>query len=409
MNVSRALDLISILTGLIGSLLNALLFYVIGRNTTIDKKCALVYQNLAAVDIFNCFVIPMCYLSVKGHGYNFDLHNKSDSILYLLFGGTIEVPYMLLILLSVARVMIFKNPRLYANKMSILSLKVVMLACWILAIGSGVGIWLCFLLSGTARRNHLLNLMKIQGVSTIVLIIGCIALITTSLAMLNTLTSSINDKAVDKIGNKAADKVGNKADDKVCESRSGTHVYENKPHIIISDETSDRQRIINETLPPPPSVPILHSTNNILKEISSARRTLSYFFVSVLIWSSFPFVFALSFSVCGPDYNSTLPVCQVLQNPILSDPKLSYAITLLFLCGLSIANAVILLRQRSFKNVIYSLRIFKPRCSGEQAVIPVVGSDNVLRANKDATPLSFYGSPEDTMRTPGTEEKTGRS
>lgn len=319
MNLSELLGIIAITAGLLGAVLNALLFWVINKNRSIDKKCALVYQNLAAVDIFNCFVIPLCYLSIKGHIYDYNPKEPSNSILYLLFGGTVNIPYMMLILLSVARVMIFKYQMSYNRQLRLLYIKILCLACWILAIGSGVGIWLCCLLTGTAKQESLVNLLKVQSSATQILVIASITLIFSSLVMLHQLTFEAN-----------------------------------KNNVRTSPESADVEQ------------QFLSTQSALIKELASARRTFSYFLVSVLIWSSFPFSCGLSFSLCGPNFNSTSSSCKLLQARILADPKLSYAITQVSLCGMSIANSVILLRQKSFKSVLIALWTHHLRCNIER-------------------------------------------
>ena len=319
MDASKMLGTATIVAGLLGAVLNTLLFWVINGNNSIDKKCALLYQNLAAVDIFNCFVIPLCDLSLKGHGYDSDLKEISNSILYLLFGGTVNIPYLMLILLSVARVMIFKYQMSYTHGLRMLYLRILCLACWILTIGSGVGIWLCYLLTGTAEHKILVNLMKFQSVSTQILILVSIALIITSLVLLNTLIYEANHR-----------------------NYSG-------PRTSVVDTLTETE---------------FHTTHSVLlKELSSANRTFNYFLVSIVCCSFFPFTVGLSFSFCGPNFNSTATFCKPLQVKELTDPKLSYAITLLSLCGMSIANSIILLRQKSFKSVLYNnLCIFRMGC-----------------------------------------------
>ena len=314
MDASKLLGIIAIATGLLGAVLNSLLYWVINRNRSIDKKCALVYQNLAAVDIFNCFVIPLCYLTLKGHRYDYNPTETSNSILYLLFGGTVNIPYLMLILLSVARVMIFKYQMSYTRRLRLLYLRILCLACWVLSIGSGVGIWLCCLLTGTAKYNVLINLMKVQTVATQILVVMSIALIVTSLVLLHTLIHEAN-----------------------------------------KDNNSGPSTSMTES-------PFLTTHHILLKELSSARRTFSYFLVSVIICSSFPFTFGLTFSLCGPNFNSTSTTCKILQVKEVVDPKFSYAITLLSLCGMSIANSIILLRQKSFKSVLCNMRIVRQRC-----------------------------------------------
>ena len=66
------LDVVGIVIGQIGTVLNALLFWVVGQNRRIDKKISFIYRNLAAADIFNSLVIPLCYLGVSGGGYILD-------------------------------------------------------------------------------------------------------------------------------------------------------------------------------------------------------------------------------------------------------------------------------------------------------------------------------------------------
>lgn len=316
MNTGEVLGIIAIVAGLLGAVLNALLFWVINKNRSIDKKCALVYQNLAAVDIFNCFVIPLCYLSIKGHIYDYNPKEPSNSILYLLFGGTVNIPYMMLILLSVARVMIFKYQMSYTRRLRLTYIRILCLACWVLAIGSGVGIWLCCLLTGTAKQENLMNLLKVQSSATQILVIASIALIMASLVMLHQLIFEAN---------------------------------KNNASTIPESAEVEQQFISTESA--------------LIKELSSARRTFSYFLASVLIWSSFPFICGLSFSLCGPNFNSTSFSCRHLQARVLSDPKLSYAITLVSLCGMSIANSIILLRQKSFKSVLTDLWKYHLRCN----------------------------------------------
>jgi hypothetical protein len=336
MDVYEVLGTVAIATGLLGAALNALLFWVINKNRSLDKKCALLYQNLAAVDIFNCFVIPLCYLSLKGHRYDYDPKETTNSILYLLFGGTVNIPYLILILLSVARVMIFKYQMSYNYKLNLLYLRILCLACWVLAIGSGVGIWLCCLLTGTAEHNILVNLMKVQSSATQILVIATIALIFTSLVMLQTLiTEAFNS-----------------------DSRGPT----------TSEEDSRYHA----------------SQENFLRELCLARRTFSYFLVSVIVWSSFPFAFGLSFSLCGPNFNLTTTSCRTLQVKGLADPKLSYAITLLSLCGMSIANSIILLRQKSFKNVLCHICTFHLRSMKGERNGNATRSES-YRINRDTT------------------------
>ena len=304
--MTKILDIFAILTGLFGTFLNALLFWVIGRNRSIDKKCALLYKNLAAVDIINCFVIPICYFSISGHGYN-SLDTYGNSVLYLIFGGIINIPYVMLILLSLVRVMIFKYKLFYERKVHLAYIRALCVGSWVLSFGAGVGVWICScsIMVKKASRDVLIGLMKLQSVVCTGLIICSALLITTSLFLLQ--------------------KLINKAD------------------------RSEGSRTVSEGS-------ITKPQNNVLvKELFSARRTFLYFLVSVVVWSSYPLAFSLSFTLCGPYYNSTSPQCQILQARGLADPKISYALGLLFLCGMSIANSIILLRQKSFKNVLLDL------------------------------------------------------
>ena len=101
-------DTIAIVFGVAGTLLNGLLFLVLTRNSSIERKCCVLYKHLAGVDIINSLVIPLCYLTLDGHGYQIDVaDSKINGVLYLLFGATINIPYVMLILLSLARVLIF--------------------------------------------------------------------------------------------------------------------------------------------------------------------------------------------------------------------------------------------------------------------------------------------------------------
>ena len=310
MDINAAIDSLSILVALFGILLNLLLFWVIHRNQSVDRKCAYLYKNLAVVDIVNCIVIPVCYFKVTGHGFNC-LESPTNSILYLLFGGTVNIPYIILILLSIARVMIFKYQVLYKQKIRLRYVRALCIICWILAIGTGTGIWIGFLLSDTVDFNVLIALMKIDSMITLVLIVISVALIVTGLFLLHRLIGK-------------TDKINRGSNTSTPES-----------------PTTESRLVRNKML--------------LFRELFSARRTLLYFLISVIVWSSYPFIFAVSFTLCGPYYNSTQTHCDLLQGKWLADPKKSYALDLLFLCGMSIANSAILLRQKSFKNAILDL------------------------------------------------------
>ncbi|KAL5270924.1 hypothetical protein ACHWQZ_G001547 [Mnemiopsis leidyi] len=310
MDIGGTIDALSILVALFGIFLNLLLLWVIHRNQSVEKKSAFLYKNLALVDIFNCIIIPVCYFNVTGHDFNC-LESHKNSILYLLFGGTVNIPYIILILLSIARVMIFKYQVHYKQKVRLSYVRALCIISWILAVGTGTGIWIGFLLGGSMDFNVLIALMKAQSLINLVLIVVCIALVLIGLLMLHQL--------IGKAG--------------VMNPGSQTSIPE-------SPTTESR---------------LVKNKMSLYRELVSARRTLLYFLVSAIVWSSYPFVFAVSFTLCGPYYNSTLSHCDLLQGKWLADPKKSYALDLLFLCGMSIANSVILLRQKSFKNAILDL------------------------------------------------------
>ena len=306
MEASEVIDITAIITGLFGAFLNAILFWIVTKNQSIDKKCTNVYQNLAAIDIFNCLVIPICYLTAKGHGYSIDVEHPRNGMMYLLFGCTINIPYLMLILLSVARIFMFKFPMVYMNKINLIHFKIACAACWIISIGSGTGIWLCYLLSGYAKVEILIDLLKFESIVTKILVIATIAFFATILIFLQ---KKIVTVSKDHVGSVTAD-------------MEETYLIKAPPHTI-------------------------------LKDLSSAKITFSYFLVSVTVWSAFPFAFSLTFVLCGPYYNTTTAFCNHIKGMAgFSDPKLSYAIMLLSLCGMSIVNSIILMRQKSFLNIL---------------------------------------------------------
>ena len=320
MHPDNILDIVAIVVGLIGAVLNGILLWAINKNTSVEKKCAAIYRNLAVVDIFNCLVIPLCFLSLTGHSYEIDdLALEKNGILYLLFGSTVNIPYLMLILLSIARVMIFRYQLFYSQVMKLMIVRIMCILCWLIPIGGGLGIWMCFLLSENANVDILIDLMKIQGVLTISTIITTLLLISLTLIFINQMIQTT--KNVD------------------CTTQA-----------IINSEASftESQSI---------------TTKQILRrELNSAKLTFSLFLLTIFIFSLYPTSFALAFTICGPYFNSTMPVCGPLQKEVFSDPKRSYAITLLSLCGMSIFNSIILLRRKSFRYTIKQLWICRLTC-----------------------------------------------
>ena len=113
MQPSKILDYAAITVGLAGTTLNLLLLWALDKNRSLNKKAVVIYQNLAAVDTFNCMMIPLCYLTVKQNGYHFTNNDAKNGILYLLIGGSINIPYMMLILLALCRIMLFRHQILH--------------------------------------------------------------------------------------------------------------------------------------------------------------------------------------------------------------------------------------------------------------------------------------------------------
>jgi hypothetical protein len=325
MDVSTILDILAILAALFGIILNILLFWVICTNRSIDLKCTILYKNLAVADIFNCIVIPTCYFNITGKGFNC-LESHTNSILYLLFGGAVNIPYATLILLSVVRVMILKYQVFYTRRLRSLHLKVLCVMCWLIFICTGSGIWVGFILAGSVDFDVLIGIMRAQSVVTLTLITTCLALIISTLVSLHQLISNVNDR--------------NYSD----------------PNTALTASVTESQFVKNNKI--------------LVDELYSVRRTFLYFLVSVIVWSSYPFTFSLSFTVCGPYYNSTATTCQLLQVKGLADPKTSYAWALLFLCGMSTANSVILLQQKSFKSVLLDLWVSIRGTCSETVTVP---------------------------------------
>ena len=310
----NTVELIAIIIGLAGTLFNVILLWVIYRNRSIDRKCASIYKNIAVVDIFNCLIIPLCFLSLNESGYSIDLTSSKNTILYLLFGATVNIPYMLLILLSIARVMIFRHQIFYSRIIQSVLVRILCVLCWFLPIGGGLGIWFCFLLSGTATGNILIYLLKVQGLVTFLLIITTLLLISVTLALINQMISS------------------NKG--------------EFRPLLVTGQSFMESSQVTE-------------SKQILERELKSAQRTFSLFLLTILVFSLYPFAFSFSFLACGPYYNSTESVCKPLQRKFFSEPKRSYAITLISLCGMSLFNSLILLRQKSFLLTMKQIWIFR--------------------------------------------------
>ena len=321
MHPDKILDIVAISVGLIGAVLNGILLWVINKNTSVEKKCAAIYRNLAVVDIFNCLVIPLSALSLTGHSYVIDdLSSGTNGILYLLFGSTASIPYMMLILLSIARVMIFRYQLFYSQVMKLMIVRIMCILCWLIPIGGGLGIWMCFLLSEKVTINILIDLMKIQAALMILTIITTLVLISLTLILINQMIQTT------KNDNWTAQAIRN-SETALTESQSVT-------------------------------------TKKVLeRELNSAKLTFSLFLLTIFIFCLYPTSFALAFTICGPYFNSTLPVCGPFQKKdVFSDPKRSYAITLLSLCGMSIFNSIILLRQKSFRYTMKQLWIYRLIC-----------------------------------------------
>ena len=315
----KPIDIIAIIIGLVGTILNGILFWVIKRNGSIDKKCAFIYKNLAMVDIFNCLVIPSCFLIIKGTGYTIDLNSVSNSILYLLFGAMIDIPYLLLILLSIARVMIFRKQIFYSQVIQMVFVRVLCILCWLIPIAVSLGIWSCYLLKGNATTDILIYLLKMQATTMLTLIIITLFLISLTLALIKVMIRA------------------------TCEHNWISPVLVNAELSSDTLETSNFRQVIQ-------------------RELKSANRTFCFFLINILVCSSYPAVFSFSFFECGPYYESKKPICVPFEKPIFSNPRDSYAYTLISLCGMSIINSIILLQQKSFFVILKQLWIFRIRC-----------------------------------------------
>ena len=193
MDEDDKIDIVAIVVGLIGVVLNGILLWVIKNNTNVEKKCAAIYQNLAIVDILNCLVIPLCFFVLKGHSYEIDPKLKNNGIVYLIFGSTVNIPYLMLILLSIARVMIFRHQLFYSQVMKLMRIRILCILCWCIPIGGGLGIWMCFLLSENSKVNILIYLMKIQSGLTISTIITTLLLISLTLIFINKMIEKTNN------------------------------------------------------------------------------------------------------------------------------------------------------------------------------------------------------------------------
>ena len=288
-------EICAIVFGVLGALLNAFLFWVISNNISIDKKCKIIYKNLTIIDFFNCLVIPICYFSLEGHGYDIEL-NLRNGIVYLLFGGTINLPYMLLILLSIVRILVFRHRIFYSQRLHYRTVYAICVLIWCCGIIAPVVVWVIDLLfhhHGNKTQTHLLyHLLRYNSWLSLVLIITTLLIMTFTCFRISTLNLSTNDTT----------------------------------------------QLLRMSL--------------LQTELRSVVVTFFYFIISVTVWSFYPFLFSLTFSLCGPDFQVRSSYCNKFGNAFFADPKLSYALMSLSLCFLSISNCFVLLSQRSFTATI---------------------------------------------------------
>ena len=270
-------DIIAIIIALVGTILNGILFWVIKRNRSIDKKCAFVYKNLALVDILNCLVLT---------GYTLHFHPVISIILYLLFGTTIEVTYLLLILLSIARVMIFRKQIFYSQVIQMVHVRVLCISCWLIPIGISLGILSCILLEIFQYKfdTHaiLIYLVKMQGITMPALIIITLFLISLTLALIKVMIRATH------------------------EDNWISQVLANAESSSESSEASNFRQVLQ-------------------RELKSANRTFCFFLINTLVCSSFPAVFSFYFLECGQYYETKKTIiCAQLETQIFSNLRYSY-------------------------------------------------------------------------------------
>ena len=234
------------------------------------------------------------------------------------------------------------------------------MTCWLVAIGSGAGIWMCYLLNGDLDAGALIGLLKFESVLTNTLIIVAFILLLLCVVFTRGLLRALE------------------SDQEAGKGKISVNCQDFPPSSTIDREAE----------------PILKK--NISVELKSVRTSFILFFSSITVFSAFPFAFSTAFVACGPFYNSTTMYCELLQNKVFSDPKHSYAAMQVSLCGMSIANAAILLRQKSFKVVLRYLvssisRFFKRNKvdeSAQQGIQVIVCNDglaNCFTTKKDIT------------------------
>lgn len=312
----KVVETSAIVVGFAGTLLNGMLFWVISRNTGVDRKCCVIYKNLAAIDCFNCLVIPLIYFSIDTKSYALNQYNIKNGILYLLFGATVNIPYILLIMLGVARILIFQHRNFYSNRIKTGYVSIACTMIWVIGIGAPVGLWLLYLAVTTETdiRNHaqiLRNFLQFQAVLLVLMIM------VTSLIIFCTIVKM-------------------------------------RGFWYTLTKHSPQLRCL-------------------VSEIKSAVLTFTLFFLSVFVWSAFPLVFAAMFAICGPEYTRFSPgFCKTFHYEFFLDPKSSYALTSLSLCCMSITNCGILLSQKSFVRTIKAMwwsmceQVYRPEAKPEE-------------------------------------------
>ena len=263
--LSEKIDVISICVGVIGTLLNGVLFLVLSKNHSVDPKCMIIYKNLAAIDAFNCLIIPACFVNLKGHQYNLNLEEPKNSILYLFFGASINIPYLLMILLSVARVMIFRHRLFYTQRFSGNLASGLSLICWSGSICVSVGIWIVYLLVNQKSQQDvdvLIGLMKYNSSVNIILTLVAVFLLFSTIMLLESISHDIR-------ANKKA------------------------------EEITD-----------------INAVHNVHNELKTAKVMFSLFLVSISVWSTYPIMFSTAFAFCGPYFNLTSTFCRPLQSKV---------------------------------------------------------------------------------------------